>query len=358
MKKQIKKKSILISLLCLTLGIQLTGCTPFNSHESNHSSKDLWKITLKDGKHEDCDKVDHFERSPASKDEIQKLEQTFLKQAKTSQQKGISRERTIASVHYLSHMLPQNLSKSKDATQEDICEDLTAQELEDMVEIIYRLGGDVVDPYDYPATVSGLDQFLKDSGVISRFSAHEMVRPNNPPVAQRCGKNKLLPPQCRWTSGAVQGLVASRLRAVINDGDPHGPTPISLRNWWRPQCYNSGVGGARASDHIQARGFDLDFRTPQQRALAQNYLCHLYQKSPFNLQVGIGCQTLHVGVGSPKRIPNYPDDGSRFWTYGSIGNCPIKRLSTDNCWKIDRSGMRFIHDAEVHKTSGTPRPIF
>lgn len=223
------------------------------------------------------------------------------------------------------------------------CADITPQEMDEVEEIIAWLGGDVRDPKDYEFSTQGLQQFMDDSGVISRFSATEMVRPNNVLAAKRCGHEVLLPSQCRWKSGAAQALLAGKLRGVINDGQKHGPRGISLRNWWRPACYNKAVGGAGASDHIQARGFDLDFATPQERAQAQAWLCQAYKDRPFNLQVGIGCQTLHIGMGSPKRLSQYPQDGSRFWTYGSLQNCPIKRLPEDDCWSASRStGKRFI----------------
>jgi len=119
---------------------------------------------------------------------------------------------------------------------------------------------------------------------------------------------------------------------------------IRVRNWWRPTCYNANVGGAKSSDHIQARGFDLDFKTPKERAVAQAYLCKMYREGkPLSLQVGIGCQTLHVGIGSPKRLSRYPSDGSRFWKYGSLNNCSIKRIKADDCWKQGHDGKLYIY---------------
>jgi hypothetical protein len=170
-----------------------------------------------------------------------------------------------------------------------------------------------------------------------------MITPHRPAVAIKCGYKKLLPARCRWSSAAVQGLIASKLREVVNDGDPYGKNSITLRNWWRPKCYNKSVGGANRSDHVQARGFDLDFKTPKQRAKAQKYLCKLYKEKKFSLQVGIGCITLHVGVGSPKRFSNFPSDGARFWTYGSLQSCKVKRISGDDCWRIDSKGQKYIH---------------
>lgn len=232
----------------------------------------------------------------------------------------------------------------------DSCSDITVDEITASKKLAKRLSGEFLSPTPYSNDVRGLQQYLDDIGVLSKFKAEEMVRPNNPSAAKACGYKKLLPPRCRWVAAGTQGLLASKLREVVNDGDPFGPNSISLRNWWRPKCYNSKVGGAGRSDHINARGFDLDFKTPKQRAIAQRYLCKLYKKKNFNLQVGIGCQTLHIGVGSPKRLGNFPKDGSRFWTYGSLQSCQLKRMTGDDCWRIDSRGKKYIHTKK--STSG------
>jgi len=229
------------------------------------------------------------------------------------------------------------------------CTDLTKDELDSIDNILNRMGGrDLYDPSDYDNSAQGLQNYIDDTGVIEKFSASEMISPNHPSVARSCGYDVLLPPQCRWPAGAVQGLVAGKLREFINDGDAFGPKKISLRNWYRPKCYNSNkiVGGAKSSDHIQARGFDLDFESAHDRAKAQQYLCKLYQEDNFNLQVGIGCRTLHIGIGSPKRIKSFGPDVSRFWTYKSLSSCEIKRLKSDNCWKVHSNGNKRIFTSD------------
>lgn len=237
------------------------------------------------------------------------------------------------------------------------CPDITRGEIKSLVEVIKRFGGHIVNPYQYDESVEGLQKFLEDSGVGPRFSAAEMVRPHQPDHAKYCGYELLLPPRCRWPSGAVQGILASMLSLEINQGDLYGPENIYVRNWWRPRCYNSRVGGAPASDHLQARGFDLDFSSAKKRATAQNLLCELYKKEAFSLQVGIGCRTLHIGVGSPKVLTNFPADGSRYWVYRSLQSCEIKRLSHDDCWVRNQEGMRFIYPHDLSRNDST-RPQF
>lgn len=232
------------------------------------------------------------------------------------------------------------------------CPDLTPEELDDLLGTAEYLDGHVPHPKNFENTPSGLQDFLDEAGVSEKFSSREMVTPNDSNAAKTCGHKILLPPQCRWPSGAVQAHLARELRAVINNGDADGPEGITLRNWYRPNCYNKKVGGAGASDHIQARGFDLDFKTPKQRAKAQKYLCDLYKKERLNLQVGVGCLTLHVGMGSPKRLENYPEDGPRYWTYASLQSCELKRIEGDDCWQIDQSGKRYIHTSDKIIVSG------
>lgn len=227
------------------------------------------------------------------------------------------------------------------------CPDLTQQEIRDLDRTAQILNGSLDDPRDYRSSNEGFQAYIDDVGVISRFTASEMVSPHRPHHAQACGySDGLLPAQCRWMSGAVQGLVAGKLREVINDGDPYGPKSITLRNWWRPKCYNDRVGGASRSDHIQARGFDLDFPSARDRAKAQRYLCELYKREkPFNMQVGIGCQTIHIGLGSPKNMRGrFGPDGSRYWTYRSLQKCGLKRLSGDDCWKVNGNQKRIYTD--------------
>ena len=215
----------------------------------------------------------------------------------------------------------------------DTCVDQTQDERDRMDDFISEFKGSVVPADSYDNSTAGLQRYLNDSGVTRNFKAKEMVRANNASAAKACGYKELLPSQCRWKSAAAQGLMAIKLRDVINEGRSK-KQGMNLRNWWRPACYNAQVGGAKRSDHIQARGFDLDFKTPKDRARAQKFICDMYKEhGEMNLQVGIGCVTLHVGIGSPKRSPRYPSDGSRFWTYGSLQRCSIKRLKGDDCWK-------------------------
>ena len=161
-------------------------------------------------------------------------------------------------------------------------------------------------------------QDLLDARGIRYFQANEIATPNHPEVAIKCGLENLLPPKCIWNNGIALLSIFEKIRELI-------PGPILFRNWWRPTCYNANVDGAKASDHLLAKSFDIDFQNPHDRAVAQKFLCEDLWKKGENIQVGIGCNSLHVGLQSPK--------GKRFWVYGSMKDCKVK--SIDNCWDLN-----------------------
>lgn len=197
-----------------------------------------------------------------------------------------------------------------------VCQSIATGELASYDRIIQRFGGANANASKFARNEEGLQSYLDKVG-IRYFSSNEIMTPNNEADALKCGLQNLIPPTCIWKNGAALMSVFERIRELIAG-------PIMFRNWWRPSCYNSLVDGAKASDHILAKSFDIDFRKPHDRAVAQKFLCEELWKKGENVQVGIGCNSLHVGLGSPK--------GKRFWTYPTMKNCPVK--SIDNCWDM------------------------
>jgi len=221
---------------------------------------------------------------------------------------------------------------------QDACEDQNQEERDTLEELIRELGGTNIRAERYEKTVTGFQEYLRDGGVTKYFTSKEILSAHNSGAAQSCyGSEYLIPSHCRWPSALAQSLMAIEMRKLVGK-------PIKIRNWWRPNCYNTKVSGARRSDHIQARGFDIDFPTGEDRAKAQKFLCEFYkEKGEYSLQTGIGCNTLHIGMGSTKRLSRYPNDGSRFWKYGSLRTCNIKRLEGDDCWKQGPDGKLYIY---------------
>ncbi len=194
--------------------------------------------------------------------------------------------------------------------------------------MIDRMSGSDADPFNYPETRTGFQEYLDAVGV-TFFSAAEYIAPNNVSVAASCGYSELLPPRTMWRRAGALGLLADELRTVVGES-------VTLRNWWRPACYNAGVGGAAGGDHPDADALDLDFQSARSRADAQRYLCTNYWAPDYvpasdiapganvsrqlNLSVGLGGVSIHLGLLS--------DNGRRFWKYGSY----VQQSNSGSCW--------------------------
>jgi hypothetical protein len=167
---------------------------------------------------------------------------------------------------------------------------------------IRQLGGAVVDPSAYPQTVAGFEQYLAGSGVKS-VTAAELTQPNHPAIAAKHGFTSFLPPREWWSRGAALALLAQNI-------DAHTSAPAHVRNWWRPAAYNTdpAVGGAKDGDHPTANALDLDYHSITDRMKAESYLRALQSRYPWmQLSFGLGAQTTHVGLASPR--------GHREWHY-------------------------------------------
>lgn len=199
-----------------------------------------------------------------------------------------------------------------------VCASVTASELKSYESIIKKMNKNVVDPSEYQSDEDGLQRYLDEVG-IKYFSAREISTPHSDEGAANCGVSELVPPTCSWKNSAAILSVLDKIRAEIK-------APITFRNWWRPGCYNSMVGGAKESDHLLSKAFDFDFQSSKDRAIAQKIICEELWKKNENIQIGIGCQSLHIGLGSPK--------GKRYWTYPGLydESCKVKTL--DNCWDL------------------------
>jgi hypothetical protein len=198
-----------------------------------------------------------------------------------------------------------------------VCAGVTKSEVENYNRLISNFKNNSLSPNEFDHSEDGLQRFLDQTG-IKHFSAKEITLPHSDEGAANCGVTELVPPQCIWKNAAAVLTVMDQAREEIQ-------APITFRNWWRPACYNSLVGGAKESDHLLSKAFDFDFNNSKERAIAQKIICEKLWKKNENIQIGIGCTSLHVGLGSPK--------GKRYWTYpGLYENCKVKTL--DDCWDL------------------------
>ena len=139
------------------------------------------------------------------------------------------------------------------------------------------------------------------------FTVKEVCEPNNASAAEDTGYTWLVPPPPRWPIVGVLLWVADEMRDLVD-------APVSMRSLWRPFSYNVQVAKSSIeSDHPNACGTDLDFKSAEDREKAMYWLCGFISANPqLEVSVGIGKKTLHVGVLSPQ--------GRRHWTYDSFGD--------------------------------------
>ena len=159
-----------------------------------------------------------------------------------------------------------------------------------------------IDPMNYEPTFDGFSSYIKAIGA-RRVSAKELLMPHNRAVADDLGYQWLLPDRDFW--GRLVPLID--IFEIIRDAVD---APIVVRNWWRPADYNAEVGGAKASDHITAHAFDCDFKTHDQRRIAERIVVGMQKRrDDLQLSLGLGGYTIHLGAMSPK--------GCRTWKYDS-----------------------------------------
>lgn len=167
---------------------------------------------------------------------------------------------------------------------------------------IQLFGGRVVDPAQFPNSQAGFQQYLNATGV-QYFSAREMTTPHHPDIAKRLGYTIFLPKHEWWPQAAALAKLADRIRKLVN-------SPVKMRNWWRPRDYNKAVKGARDSDHITAKGIDLDYRSANDRRQAEAFLKKIRRKQPWlRMSLGLGNRATHVGLLTKR--------GERTWHYKS-----------------------------------------
>lgn len=162
--------------------------------------------------------------------------------------------------------------------------------------------GIFVNPFNYPKSLNGFQNYLDDTGVIF-FSAKEMTTPKNKSIASKYGYKVFLPKQEWWPRGAALAKLADFCRT-------HAASPVRMRNWWRPKGYNEAVGGKSQGDHPTAHGIDLDYKTIYARRGAESFLKFYQSHYPWlEMSLGLGYRTTHIGIMSPR--------GRRTWKYKS-----------------------------------------
>lgn len=167
-----------------------------------------------------------------------------------------------------------------------------------------RFGYHDPDPKAFTSGIVGLRHYLECVGPFKHFTADEITRPHHPQLAADLGHGeRLLAPQEWWPRYAGLLSIAQTLREYINE-------PIRIRNAYRPSSYNASVGGSERSDHLWALAFDCDFKSPESRREAEEWLKKLAGTDPWlRLSLGLGNTSIHFGILSAA--------GQRTWKYPS-----------------------------------------
>jgi len=201
---------------------------------------------------------------------------------------------------------------------------LTLNEILEYGFIVQKLGGKIKDPSIYKKTMSGLQDFLNETG-IKNFTAYEISHPGNMKRAKSCGIKNLIPPRGCWLRTAALSLLAENIRNELKQ-------KVKINSHYRTKCYNKKLGGSKRSEHLEARSIDLSYQSPEFRKIAMNYMCKNFWKddvfgltgiknSKLNFSIGIGYKYTHIGLGSK--------NGRRYWLYKSfVENEPLPK----DCW--------------------------
>ena len=189
-----------------------------------------------------------------------------------------------------------NVLNSLDKTKKE-----KEKEMNKFEKIIIRYNKKVVDPKAFDQTIEGYQDYLNEMG-IKYVSAKEMCTPHHTQIASDLGYDAFVPKKEWWDRGGALAALFDHLRAELGK-------PITVRNWWRPAEYNAKVGGTKASDHIGAYAFDMDFKTKKDRQQVEKLLEDLYKDPDLQMSLGLGGYTIHLGLQSEK--------GNRRWYYDS-----------------------------------------
>ncbi len=180
--------------------------------------------------------------------------------------------------------------------------------------VIILFGGRVVPVPAAPSPrLALLDRFLRDSGV-TRWSAEELTRPSSPRAAAAAGFDRLIPPLIWWHRFAAMALAAQGL-------DYRAPNGTQIRNLYRPEPYNTAIGGASESYHVTAGAIDVDFVSRRDREAAELWIRRVYCKQRWlKMGLGVGRKTIHLDFLGDRSRPWQ-------WAYDDTVDVPTGRIS-------------------------------
>lgn len=149
----------------------------------------------------------------------------------------------------------------------------------------------------YQDSAPGFSDYLGDAlnGRSSNFSPKELL-----------GSYGKRPPKKYWPRLALLRWWADQLR---------DDEPVSIAHAWRPEPYNSQVGGAKSSAHVDCCALDLDFRSRKAHRFALDKCRRLHNSDiSLGIGVGIGNRRIHFDLLS---TTYFLKGRPRYWLYDS-----------------------------------------
>lgn len=168
----------------------------------------------------------------------------------------------------------------------------------------FGIYSDFTDLSDYSlGQKEDLGRYISDHDV-QFFSIDEVVTPNHPDKALEAGFSELIAPLHLWPWVLLVLRTGDLMREAVGRG-------VRIRNVYRPMSYNKLVAqSGLESDHPNACSGDFDFKSVDDRRVAEKVIRELHDQHPqLEISLGMGAKTLHVGILSP--------EGSRSWFYDS-----------------------------------------
>jgi uncharacterized protein YcbK (DUF882 family) len=142
-----------------------------------------------------------------------------------------------------------------------------------------------------------LDDYLDAHG-IRHFSASELLR------MRRARVTVPQPRRALWPRIIPTLFLAEKIRTVLGHG-------LIVGNGYRPEPFNSSVGGAKNSQHLHFRALDLDLprghKSREEQERFYETACEFYLELGFEYKIGLGLYRpwrgtrIHIDTGFRKR---------------------------------------------------------
>ena len=210
--------------------------------------------------------------------------------------------------------------------------------------LIYKLGGNFIDPTKFNRTKYDFVRYLTLSGITHKNivdKTYQFLVPGKSNEAKflACHDPEdlkaLVPPHKLWPKAIVLSLIFEQMTKDLNKQNQLGFLLGSfeefryITSWWRSACYHKKLTGNTKSDHIHAAAFDVVLASHDSFEYYKNYAkSNIWENDVFDIRYplesshlgfsiglghgdGRGNGKMHLGIGS-----HQGEQGQlREWTY-------------------------------------------